>query len=101
MSKASPATPMKREKRKARRRTIHHTASILLGVDQVVTCAILDVSDSGARLEPTEPGAVPGRFKLLLSGNGTPHRDCRVIWREGNQIGVTFENRPPLADRLV
>lgn len=92
---------MRPEKRKDRRRTLHHTASILLGADQVLPCAILDVSDSGARLAPQEPEAVPDRFDLLLSGNGTPRRDCRVIWRDGGQVGVTFENRPPLAERLV
>ncbi|HWK95333.1 MAG TPA: PilZ domain-containing protein [Pseudolabrys sp.] len=92
---------MKQEKRKDRRQTLHHTASIVLGPDRVVSCAILDVSDSGARLEPEGSDAVPDRFNLVLSGNGTPRRHCRVIWREGKQIGVTFENRPPLAERLV
>jgi len=92
---------MRRDKRKARRRTIHHTASIVLEADQLLPCSILDVSDSGARLESKRPDAVPDRFGLLLSDNGAPRRDCRVIWREGQQVGVTFENRAPLAERLV
>ena len=92
---------MKREKRKARRQTIHHTASILLEANQVLPCAILDVSDTGARLEAKQPDAVPDRFDLLLSQNGAPRRDCRVVWRDGKQVGVTFENRAPLAERLV
>lgn len=92
---------MTREKRKARRRTIHHTASILLEADQVLSCTLLDVSDSGARLQPERPDAVPDRFELLLSENGAPRRECRVIWREGKQVGVSFENRAPLTERLV
>jgi hypothetical protein len=92
---------MRQEKRKDRRRTMHYTASIVLGDNGGLPCAILDVSDSGARLELEVPAAVPDRFQLVLSGNGTPRRDCRVIWRDGKLVGVTFENRPPLAERLV
>lgn len=92
---------MRSDKRKSRRRIIHHTASILLGADQVLPCSILDVSDVGARLESTEPDAVPDRFGLILSGNGRPRRECRVVWRDGQRIGVTFENRPPPAERFA
>jgi methyl-accepting chemotaxis protein len=91
---------MRQDKRKARRRIIHHTASILLESDQVLTCSILDVSESGARLESEQPDALPDRFGILLSNNGQPRRDCRVIWRDGRQIGVTFENRQP-AERFA
>lgn len=80
---------------------MHYTASIVAGADGRLSCAILDVSDSGARLELETPAEVPDRFHLVLSGNGTPHRACRVIWRDGKQVGVTFENRPPLAERLT
>jgi len=92
---------MRQEKRKDRRRIMHFTASIVLGAREGLSCAILDVSDTGARLELETPAAVPDRFPLVLSGNGTPHRDCRVIWRDGKRVGVTFENRPPLAERLT
>ena len=92
---------MRNDKRKARRRIIHHTASILLEAEQTLPCSILDVSDTGARLESTRPDAVPDRFGLLLSENGQPRRLCRVVWRDGRQIGVTFENRPPSAERFT
>jgi len=92
---------MRQDKRRARRRVIHHTASILLEAEQVLPCSILDVSDTGARLESARPDAIPDRFGLLLSDNGQPRRDCRVIWRDGRKIGVTFENRSPATERFV
>ncbi len=92
---------MRRDKRKSRRRIIHHTASILLEADQILPCSILDVSDTGARLEPAKPDSVPDYFGLLLSENGLPRRECRVVWREGPQIGVIFEKRPSLAERFA
>jgi hypothetical protein len=44
------------------------------------------MSESGARLH--SEADVPGEFALVLpSGN---QRECRVVWRLGNEAGVTF-----------
>lgn len=67
----------------------------------MVSCSIVDVSDTGARIETPQADAVPDRFDLILADNGKPRRDCRVVWRDGTLIGVTFENRPPLSTRVA
>jgi hypothetical protein len=49
-------------------------------------CWITDMSESGARLH--SEADVPDEFALVLpSGN---QRECRVVWRLGNEAGVTF-----------
>jgi hypothetical protein len=36
--------------------------------------------------------ALPERFILLLSRNGPTRRRCRVVWRNGVNLGVEFSN---------
>jgi hypothetical protein len=53
-------------------------------------CTILDVSAGGARIRTSEPLQVHHEFTLLFGRSGErPHR-CRVIWRKGTSVGVTF-----------
>ena len=52
---------------------------------------VADISDCGARLAVENSETVPNTFVLLLSASGKPKRKCRVVWREGVQIGVEFE----------
>ncbi len=58
-------------------------------------CTMLDVSDSGARLQVD--GSLDGLdlkdFILLLSAIGSAHRRCDLVWRDGNYIGVRFLHR--------
>jgi len=51
------------------------------------------MSDTGARLDVEDSKTIPDHFTLLLSGNGKARRQCRVVWRKPNQVGVTFEPR--------
>ncbi|MGI8524882.1 MAG: PilZ domain-containing protein [Pseudolabrys sp.] len=57
-------------------------------------CALSDISETGARIEAENADQLPDQFTLLLSKRGTPTRQCRVVWREANQIGVEFESSP-------
>ena len=52
-------------------------------------CMISDISESGARLF-AEDVEVPDKFYLLISGERGDRRECRVVWRLGCEIGVTF-----------
>ncbi|MEX0752984.1 MAG: PilZ domain-containing protein [Xanthobacteraceae bacterium] len=83
---------MVKEKRKSIRRAMRYTAWI--GFDEgspLRGCMVFDISETGARLELDNPWDVPDVFNLLLSGRGGVYRQCRTMWREGNQIGVCFE----------
>jgi PilZ domain len=53
-------------------------------------CTIIDMSESGAQLDVPGDGEVRGEFWLLIGGNSHVRRQCRVMWRSGNRVGVQF-----------
>ncbi len=74
------------------RRNTHRVAKVATGHilfgSAVIDCAILDVSDRGARLELSTIEGLPTLFSLRLTeGN---RRDCKVVWRDENIVGVEF-----------
>jgi PilZ domain-containing protein len=86
---------MRGENRKASRVRIEHSHPVkLMGVDGTWqrSCALLDVSDTGAKLEVEGPvNALQGReFFLLLSSTGLAFRRCELVWIDGAQVGVRF-----------
>jgi hypothetical protein len=54
-------------------------------------CTLVDISDTGARLFIDDIAEVPTRFTLAMTERGVPRRECRLIWRGENEIGVSFE----------
>ncbi len=64
-------------------------------------CVLSDISDTGARIDVETVDELPDRFTLLLSGNGSPRRNCRVVWRQPTQIGVDFGRRLPPDERIT
>ena len=51
-------------------------------------CIVTDVSDGGVRLY-AEGADVSAEFTLWFANDRT-RRDCRVVWRLGNEIGAEF-----------
>jgi hypothetical protein len=83
------------EKRKAVRRMLTYPAWINLGDGSPVQeCSLCDASQRGAQLAVADPDSIPDRFVLALSADGAATRQCRVVWRTGNQIGVEFVKAP-------
>jgi hypothetical protein len=79
------------ELRRKPRRNFHYNAAILTdGKSPPCLCEIADVSETGARLVLQNDCELPERFILLLSRNGEARRRCRVVWREGVNVGVEF-----------
>lgn len=93
-------TSVRTEKRRAKRQPLYIAATIALGANRTLACALHDISETGARIETRRPEAVPDRFTLLLTPHGFPRRECRVVWRRQGLLGVTFEARPAVSDRL-
>jgi hypothetical protein len=82
---------MAAENRTNRRRSINHGARFVAADrSEVQSCRIIDISGTGARLEVSEPEALPDEFNLLLSHDGKLNRSCAVVWRRGKVIGVRF-----------
>ena len=54
-------------------------------------CQLIDISETGARIELAAPAAGLKEFFLLLSQFGNPvFRRCRREWVDGTVMGVSF-----------
>ena len=51
-------------------------------------CAILDMSETGAKLRPLDAVIVPERFQLR--DHKSKIHECAVKWRQGSTMGVKF-----------
>jgi hypothetical protein len=78
------------ERRRAPRRLVKKSATILLGGTRRLICAVRDVSKTGAGLDLAGDVSLPGVFKLVIEME-TAQRRCRMIWRNENRMGVVFE----------
>ena len=61
-----------------------------------IACTLRDVSLDGARLWLAPGTTLPHRFELVVPCRGET-RSARVVWREGDAVGLTFENAGPVA----
>jgi hypothetical protein len=79
------------EHRRKARQQIHYRASILLEDDPAPrSCAIADISESGAKVTLDSAEELPEQFILLLTSTGSARRLCQVVWRTGATVGVKF-----------
>ena len=92
---------MLHNKRKSKRRLIRYTAWLVLEGDHLHGCMLSDASDTGARLNVEDSKIIPDTFTLLLAGNGSAQRTCRVVWRKPQQVGVKFERRLAKGNRTT
>ncbi len=53
-------------------------------------CTVIDLSDSGAKIEAGDAGAVPAKLRLALSRDVRTGRPCEVVWQRGKTFGVKF-----------
>jgi hypothetical protein len=52
-----------------------------------ITCALLDYSVTGVRLELPEDMALPAQVHVLI---GELSHHARIVWRRGTTIGIDF-----------
>jgi c-di-GMP-binding flagellar brake protein YcgR len=52
-----------------------------------ITCALLDFSVTGVRLELPDNTTLPDRVKVLI---GDLAHDARIVWRKETIVGVDF-----------
>ena len=85
---------MRPENRKGtRRRVVSLGARIAATDSSFLQCKMVDVCDTGARLICAEADKVPDSFRLILSHDGRLVRECKVVWRSSNAIGVEFMSK--------
>ena len=77
------------ERRTEPRRRVLKAAVIVFG-GAGITCAVRNISNTGALLEVESPIGVPDKFSLHIKEEQST-RACRVVRRQETRIGVAFE----------
>ena len=84
--------PMEFDRRSVTRTTISKDALLFFDAQRgVFTCRVQDVTNSGAGIELDTLNLLPLNFELSFDKFHTI-RECRVIWRQGDFVGVAFQN---------
>jgi len=85
-------TRMEFERRYVARTTISKDALLFFDPQRgVLTCRVQDVTNCGAGIELHTLNLLPLNFELSFDSFHTV-RECRVIWRQGDFVGVAFQN---------
>ena len=78
----------------SRVRMDHRQAVNLMGSDGTWrrSCVLLDVSDTGAKIEVegTLDVLKAKEFFMLLSSTGLAYRRCELVWIDGTMAGIHF-----------
>jgi hypothetical protein len=81
------AATRKREARKS----LHQPGWITLdGGFAARPCVVKDISSAGAKIVADDAGKLPGTLRLAFARDARTGRNCQVVWRRGNSIGVRF-----------
>jgi hypothetical protein len=85
---------MKKDQRDRRRSTRIEAWVTLDGSFAKRACTILDVSDTGARVQFHDLPPQSSVLRLVIAGDVRAARLSRVIWRRGNVAGLQFAAAP-------
>ncbi|MGE3149745.1 MAG: PilZ domain-containing protein [Pseudorhodoplanes sp.] len=77
-------------KRKHKRVRMLLKDALISNDDNLIPCAVADISEGGAKLILFEDAEIPLEFVLYLSKNKEVSRQCRLIRRERLELGVQF-----------
>ena len=76
-----------------RTRTLKGGRIVYNGGFAAADCTIKNISEGGALIETTQVFGIPSEFILYINPE-REGRPCRVAWRAGNRIGVSFAGPP-------
>jgi hypothetical protein len=80
---------MEERRKKRRQRSLKAGKIVFNHKLSVMDCTIRNLSDDGACLVVASPVGLPDIFELLIPIDNFK-RNCRVIWKSSDKIGVTF-----------
>jgi hypothetical protein len=72
-----------------RHRTLKGARIAFQGDGAAIQCVVRNLSDEGACLVVESPVGIPDKFHLIFDSD-EPDRQCKVVWRSKNRIGVAF-----------
>jgi hypothetical protein len=78
-----------KELRRAARMKVGSDAWIRGGF-AVLSCKVVDLSDTGVQIRLGTAHLIPDTFTLLTSRSAASGRSARVKWRRGTQVGAEF-----------
>jgi hypothetical protein len=80
------------ERRSIGRTRINRSASLFfVGQTGVLSCCVRDVTNQGAGVQLDGLNVMPTDFDLSFDNFRTT-RKCRMIWRDGDFVGIAFES---------
>lgn len=83
---------MTAERRLFARTTISKSALLFFDAQRgVFTCRVRDITNHGAGIEVHNLSLLPQNFELTFD-NFRTIRECRLVWRQGDHVGVAFLN---------
>ena len=53
-------------------------------------CIVEDLSKTGAKITTEDPIVLPGSFRVAFARDARTGRNCDVVWRRGQTVGVKF-----------
>ena len=77
------------ERRSGSRKASRQRGGIVASNGVDLGCGVLDLSETGARLEI--PASVPFPIAFALRVGFSQPRPAKLVWRRGNQAGVDFD----------
>lgn len=77
------------ENRRTNRRRVLKSGTIEFDCG-AFSCTIRNLSEGGAALDVPYALAIPQEFKRIMDTDQV-RRQCRVMWRRENRLGVVFE----------
>jgi len=78
-------------KRREVRKSVYQPSWITLeGGFAARPCVVRDLSTSGAKLTIDDPNTLPAKLRLAFSRDARTGRNCEVVWRRGNTVGMKF-----------
>jgi hypothetical protein len=83
------ATPVE-HRISARKRSLRGGKIVFNQRSSVISCSIVNLSETGACLEVPSAIGIPKLFELKFEPGGE-WRVCQVAWRNPRHIGVTFD----------
>ncbi|MBL8569575.1 MAG: PilZ domain-containing protein [Phreatobacter sp.] len=82
--------PRNPEHRTRPRREVAYRVTIEGESAASISCRLIDISETGVRIEVNEGVAVSQRFVLRLSSMANHGRYCETVWRTKEELGARF-----------
>ncbi len=83
---------MRRDKdhRRKLRRSVTYPVTAESVEGKIIACRVLDISETGVRINLADPSAVADTFRINLASGHEYNRICEVIWRSRDEVGARF-----------